>query len=104
MCINPVSLVIWCYACDSSIDEIIEECENKGEMDNLTNFKDKITQLFFKISKELQKSKNTVLLAPDSSQILASAEPEKTDAVIPNTKVIFGLKNIGNTCNVAFCE
>jgi ubiquitin carboxyl-terminal hydrolase 16/45 len=98
VCINPISLVIWCYACDSSIDEIIEDCENKGEVDNLTNFKDKITQLFFKISKELQKSKNIVVVAPDSSQSLASAEPEKSDVAVPNAKVIFGLKNIGNTC------
>jgi len=98
--INPISLVIWCYPCDSSIDEIIENCDNKADVRNLNLFKDKITQLFFKVRKELQKSKNTVLLAPNNfgSGKIESSEPEKSEVAVPNSKVVFGLKNIGNTC------
>lgn len=73
--------------------------QNKGEAEKLGKFKEKTTQLFFKANKELKRNKNTVVFAPGASNDILPGEIGKSTDNNQISKAIFGLKNIGNTCN-----
>jgi len=101
MCINPSSLVIWCYGCDRSIDETLEICQNKGESDKISKFKEKTTQIFFKYNKDQKRATGTVLIAPSDNDVIDTKEIGKSEASATTSKAIFGLRNIGNTCKIS---
>lgn len=97
--INPLTLVIWCYQCDHSIDEMLElaDNKNKGEGLKLVEFKEKTTQVFYKAHKDLLKTKNPGVTVISKNEEIEPVEQAKS--VDPsNSKTVFGLKNIGNTC------
>jgi len=97
MCINPKTLMIWCYECEDDLDEIIEagdDSKDKPQIEKLTKFQEEIKQLFFNKMKTLNKGKNQVIMK-ETEEI--SNNNDKSTPFIEN-KAVFGLKNIGNTC------